>query len=78
MTNLDLLVAEMELDPATRARLAAEIIETRYIVALCRRFKRRLPHQVANALKSPARITELDPPPDPSLAPGLFSTTHTD
>lgn len=63
MTNVEQLAMQMELGESARERLAAELIRLRRIEQVLRSHHRRLPHQVQTALREPARIVEMDPPP---------------
>lgn len=71
MTNIEQLVAEMELGHTQRVSLAAEIEQLRRLASECRRHYRRLPPLVQNAMRAPVRVYDVDPPPDPRTSPRL-------
>ena len=73
MTNLERLAAEMTLGNRQSFDLAAELLHARRVIEACRRYRRRLPHQVQSALDAPHVIVELDPPPPPESVPGLLT-----
>lgn len=71
MTNIDELAAEMELSERTRLQLAADLVRLRRLEQTCRRYRRRLPAQVQNALDLTV-ITTRHAPPEADTMPGLF------
>lgn len=73
MTNVDELAVEMEQSELIRRQLAADLVRLRRLEATCRRYRRRLPAQVQNALDLTV-ITTRHAPPEADSMPGLFGS----
>lgn len=71
MTNVEQLIAEMEIGEHTRRILAEDLVRLRRLERECRLHQRRLPPRVQAALRAPAHEYQLDPPPEPHTSARL-------